>query len=326
MKDNSKLLRLKSSPILRDLCAETQFYSSQLIQPLFVVEALSKKEEIKGLIGNYRENTETLLIQIEKDYEKGLRNFLLFVEPNAKSEKNFKLDFAFSTIQKIRNQFGNNLHLWIDTCLCSQTQSGHCCLFSPQKQVDQESTLHELAVMAKTYAQAGAHGIAPSDMMDGRTKKIRETLDKEGYENLPIMSYSTKFASQFYGPFRKATDSTPQWGDRSQYQLDVRDGSQAIRASERCAKEGADLLMVKPGLSSLDLIKPIQEKTSLKVGAYQVSGEFAGMHLLAREKLIDFEKALWESWQVYKRAGAQFIISYGARFLVQALHTNRGSF
>ena len=327
-----KLLRLKSSSLLRNLCAESEFHLCQLIQPLFVVESLKEREEIPCLRDNYRQTSHSLFHQVERDFEQGVRHFLLFIVPQQKAqgEGDFNLDFASSTLQSLRDRFGNSLYLWVDTCLCSQTQSGHCCLFRPSQkklerkapigterheamEVDEEATLHELALMAKVYAQAGAHGIAPSDMMDGRTKKIRQILDSEGYGKVPIMSYSTKFASQFYGPFRKAADSTPQFGDRAQYQLDVRDGSQALRASERCAHEGADLLMVKPGLTSLDLIEPIKARTGLKVGAYQVSGEFAGIHLLAREKLLSFEKAIWESWQVYKRAGAQFIISYGAR-------------
>ena len=343
-----QLLRLKSSPLLRNLCAESEFHPCQLIQPLFVVEGLKERKTIPCLRGNYRESPQSLLFQIEKDLEQGVRHFLLFIIPQQKAQGqgSFNLDFASSTLKGLRERFKNSLHLWVDTCLCSQTENGHCCLFAPppssapaEKQVevqtqidtqmdtsidtpmeiDEEGTLHELAEMAKTYVQAGAHGIAPSDMMDGRTRKIRHALDEGGYGKIPLMSYSTKFASQFYGPFREAAASTPQFGDRSQYQLDVRDASQALRASERCAKEGADLLMVKPGLTSLDLIGPIKERTGLKVGAYQVSGEFAGIHLLAEKNLLDFEKALWESWQVYKRAGSQFIISYGARWLRSCL-------
>ena len=151
-------------------------------------------------------------------------------------------------------------------------------------------------------------------MMDGRVGRIRSALDENGFNLVPVMSYSTKFASNFYGPFRNAADSAPQFGDRRHYQLDVRNRSGAIAASVRCAEEGADLLMVKPGLTSLDLIRPIHERTGLQCGAYQVSGEFGGLSVLADQGLIKFEEALLETWHVFKRAGAQYIITYGARY------------
>jgi porphobilinogen synthase len=175
----------------------------------------------------------------------------------------------------------------------------------------------ELANAAVAFAEAGADGISPSDMMDGRVAHIRAALDERHLDLVPVMSYSTKFASNFYGPFRNAANSAPQFGDRRHYQLDVRSRSEAIAASRRCAEEGADLLMVKPGISSLDLIAPIQEQTGRRVGAYQVSGEYAGLALLHEEGLINFEQALLETWHVFKRAQAQFIITYGARYARQ---------
>ena len=150
--------------------------------------------------------------------------------------------------------------------------------------------------------------------MDGRTAHIRARLDENGFDLVPVMSYSTKFASNFYGPFRSAADSAPQFGDRRHYQLDVRNRNDALASSRRCAEEGADLLMVKPGLTSIDLIEPIKHQTKLQVGAYQVSGEYAGLSLLADNGLIDFERGLVETWHVFKRAGAQYIITYGARY------------
>jgi porphobilinogen synthase len=177
-----------------------------------------------------------------------------------------------------------------------------------------EETLDELARSAVAFAEAGADGISPSDMMDGRVAHIRAALDEKGFKLTPVMSYSTKFASNFYGPFRNAADSAPQFGDRRGYQLDVRNRSGAIAASVRCAEEGADILMVKPGMTSLDLIRPIHEVTDLQVGAYQVSGEYGGISVLAEQGLIKFEEALLETWHVFKRAGAQYIITYGARY------------
>src|SRR5262249_10887315 len=182
-----------------------------------------------------------------------------------------------------------------------------------EKGVKLKETLDELAKSAVSFAEAGADGISPSDMMDGRVARIRSTLDEKGFETVPVMSYSTKFASNFYGPFRHAANSAPQFGDRRHYQLDVRNRTDAINSSIRCAEEGADLLMVKPGLTALDLIRPINERTGRQVGAYQVSGEFAGLVLLAEQGLIKFEEALLETWHVFKRAGAQYVITYGAR-------------
>jgi len=176
------------------------------------------------------------------------------------------------------------------------------------------ATLDELARSAVAFAESGADGISPSDMMDGRVARIRAALDEKGFELVPIMSYSTKFASNFYGPFRNAADSAPQFGDRRHYQLDVRNRTEAINASVRCAEEGADLLMVKPGMTSLDLIGPINQRTGRQVGAYQVSGEYGGLALLAEHELIKFDEALLETWHVFKRAGAQYIITYGARY------------
>jgi porphobilinogen synthase len=308
-----RLMRLRSSQHLRDLCAETEFNRAQLIQPFFVVEGLAAEEPIAGLRGNVRHNVASALKQIEKDLADGVTQFLLFPVPAEKKDGKFSHKLTNETISEIRRQFGNSLCLWIDTCLCSYTTHGHCAVMNEQG-IDLSATLDELANSAVAFAEAGADGISPSDMMDGRVARIRAALDEKGFELVPIMSYSTKFASNFYGPFRNAADSAPQFGDRRHYQLDVRNRTDAINASVRCAEEGADLLMVKPGMTSLDLIHPINRQTGRQVGAYQVSGEYAGMALLAEQGLIKFDEALLETWQVFKRAGAQYIITYGARY------------
>ena len=311
-----RLMRLRSSQHLRDLCAETEFNRAQLIQPLFVVEGLGQEEPIPGLRGNVRHNIPSVLRQIEKDLLDGVTHFLLFPVPSEKKDSGFGHQSTQETISQIRKQFGKSLCLWIDTCLCSYTTHGHCAVLDEQG-IKLEETLDELARSAVAFAEAGADGISPSDMMDGRVARIRVALDENGFNLVPVMSYSTKFASNFYGPFRNAADSAPQFGDRRHYQLDVRNRSDALASSIRCADEGADLLMVKPGLTSLDLIRPIHERTELQVGAYQVSGEYAGMSLLAEQGLIKFEEALVETWHVFKRAGAQYIITYGARYAKQ---------
>lgn len=308
-----RLMRLRASQHLRDLCAETEFNRAQLIQPFFVIEGLRDPEPIPGLRGNVRHNTSSALKQIESDLHDGVTHFLLFPVPAEKKEGGFSHDATQQTISAIRKQFGDSLCLWIDTCLCSYTTHGHCAVLD-EKGIKLDQTLDELGKSAVAFAEAGADGISPSDMMDGRVARIREALDEKGFNLVPLMSYSTKFASNFYGPFRNAADSAPQFGDRRGYQLDVRNRSGAIAASVRCAEEGADILMVKPGMTSLDLIRPIHKATDLQVGAYQVSGEYGGMSVLAEQGLIKFEEALLETWHVFKRAGAQYIITYGARY------------
>ncbi|HXM50644.1 MAG TPA: porphobilinogen synthase [Pyrinomonadaceae bacterium] len=308
-----RLMRLRSSQHLRDLCAETEFNRAQLIQPFFAVEGLSQEEPIAGLRGNVRHNVASALKQIEEDLADGVTQFLLFPVPAEKKDGNFSHQSTRETISEIRRQFGSALCLWVDTCLCSYTTHGHCAVMNDGG-INLSATLDELANSAIAFAEAGADGISPSDMMDGRVARIRAALDEKGFELVPIMSYSTKFASNFYGPFRNAADSAPQFGDRRHYQLDVRNRTDAINASVRCAEEGADLLMVKPGMTSLDLIRPINQQTGRQVGAYQVSGEYAGLALLAEQGLIKFDEALLETWYVFKRAGAQYIITYGARY------------
>ena len=307
------LMRLKKNKILRNMCVETTFLNDQLIQPIFVSENLESKKEIPGIPNNFVMNLKESIQQIELDLKNNQKNFLLFMIPKDKKDTEFNFNFQQKVIATIKDTFKSDILLWADVCLCSMTTHGHCCLFDNKKNIDLSSTLSTLSKIALNYSQAGVDGIAPSDMMDGRTASIRKILDDNKYNLVPIMSYSSKFASNFYGPFRYAADSSPSFGDRKQYQLDYRNKSEAIRASVRCFEEGADLLMVKPGQGSIDLIEEIKIKTGLMVGAYQVSGEYAGIALAAEKELLNFNNALLESWHVMKRAGAQFIITYGAR-------------
>ncbi len=308
-----RLMRLRRTQQLRDLCSEVDFTTSHLIQPLFVVEGLQGQRAIAGLTGNHRMDIDSAVRQMGSDIENGVRHFILFPVPGAKGRRKFKHDFTSRTISAMRAAHGRAFTLWVDTCLCSYTEHGHCCVFGDDEQIDLAATLDELSRAAVSFAQAGADGVSPSDMMDGRTASIRAALDDAGFSTIPVMSYSTKFASSFYGPFRDAAGSAPQFGDRKAYQIDPRNRTDALRASVRCAEEGADLLMVKPGMTSIDLIAPIREATGLGVGAYQVSGEYAGLALLAENGLADFDRALLETWYVFRRAGAQYVITYGAR-------------
>jgi len=306
-------LRLRQSAHLRDLCAETGFTIAHLIQPIFVVEGLGAAEPITGLDGNARLGLDAALETIARDVADGVRHFLLFAVPAPASGRNAFGIYAATVVAAIKARFGGQLCLWVDVCLCSSTPDGHCAIADGRGRIDLPSTLAALADVAVRAADAGADGVSPSDMMDGRTAWLRRSLDQHGHEAVPIMSYSTKFASHFYGPFREAAASAPRHGDRKHYQLDVRSRTDAIASSVRCAAEGADLLMVKPGLTSLDLIAPIHEATQRLVGAYQVSGEYAGLCALGRDGLTNFDAALLETWHVFRRAGAGYIITYGAR-------------
>jgi len=303
-------LRLRQSAHLRDLCAETSFTTAHLVQPIFVVEGLRDPEVIPGLDDNFRLSIDAALSAIESAAAAGVRHFLLFAVPSTPAPFGA---FAARVVDAVTRRFGDTLHLWVDICLCSSTSDGHCGISGPGSRIDLDATLSALEEMTLRVADAGAGGVSPSDMMDGRTARLREALDTRGHGAVPLMSYSTKFASKFYGPFRTAAASAPKHGTRQHYQIDVRARTDAIASSVRCANEGADLLMVKPGLTSLDLIGPIREATGKLVGAYQVSGEYAGLCALGRDGLADFDAALLETWHVFRRAGAAYIITYGAR-------------
>jgi len=248
-----RLQRLRATAALRDMVSEIGFGQSQLIQPLFLVDGIPKEEPLNGLPLNSRHTLTSLLTQFEKDLSAGVRQFLLFPVPANKSNRNFASDFVGTALQQMRQRAGTDAAIWVDTCLCSFTESGHCHVHDARGKQDLAATHSALALLGVSYVKAGADGISPSDMNDGRVAHLRAALDGAGFDIAPIMSYSTKFASNFYGPFRDAADSAPQYGDRKSYQLDVRNRSDALASSRRCAEEGADLLMVKPGQPSLRL-------------------------------------------------------------------------
>ncbi|MEO7890577.1 MAG: porphobilinogen synthase [Vicinamibacterales bacterium] len=306
-------LRLRQNAHLRDMLSETNFSVAQLIQPVFIVEGMTGSEVIAGLGDNARHGSSAALESIARDLDAGVRHFLLFAVPSVKRPRGLSFRHMADTVRSIKERFGDALHLWVDICLCSSTSHGHCALIDDSGAIDLGPTLDALAEAAVAAADAGADGISPSDMMDGRTAHLRAALDAAGHGRTPIMSYSTKFASHFYGPFREAADSAPQFGNRRHYQIDVRSRRDAIGSSVRCADEGADLLMVKPAMTSLDLIGPITEITGAPVGAYQVSGEYAGLVALAERGFAELDAVLAETLLVLRRAGAAYVITYGAR-------------
>ena len=289
-----------------------------LIQPMFVDQRLKSEKKIRGLGENFSWSQSTILKAVEKDLKKGLRNFLFFVVPKEKQKLPEDFSFHYEIIRSLKTQFKKDLTLLIDTCLCSITPDGHCGI-SHNKKINLLETHYALGLAANTYLEAGADIIAPSDMMKDTTKYLRKIFNENDFNAAQIMSYSTKFKSGFYGPFREAANSTPKGYDRSSYQLPVNDRSKAIQSSIINAAQGANYLMVKPGMTSIDLIQEIKAETLLPTGAYQVSGEFASLKLLDSQGLGKYPDLLMESLNVLSRAKADYIITYGARDIVTHL-------
>ena len=319
------LRRLRADRHIRDLTRTVHVDYRQLIQPLFLVDGIKEKEAVKGMSGVFRETSDTILRQIESDLSNGVSKFLLFTVPSQKALTDFHYDFAATHIQEIKKRFGSDIWLALDVCLCSSTEHGHCGILNDaHDHVVNDVTTEALAKQALAFAQAGADCIAPSDMMDGRIKAIRTALDDHDLQRTLIMSYSAKFHSKFYGPFRAAADSSPKGNvilkDRATYQIDPGDYQGALRASLRDAEEGADILMVKPGLPYLDILAKLSDAIPLPWSVYQVSGEYAAIEALAAAGLVDPVAAHLELWTAFKRAGASSIITYGARYAKEWLN------
>jgi porphobilinogen synthase len=313
------LRRLRQDEHVRSLTREVHVRLEQLIQPLFVAEGLAERESVPGLTGVYQENPESLLRQVEQDLAAGVRKFLLFGVPRARSERAIDWSFTAGQIEALKRRFGRDLWLATDVCLCSSTPHGHCGVLSAEgDHVDNRASVAELEQAALSYSQAGADCVAPSDMMDGRIGAIRRRLDGAGQERTILMSYSVKFHSSLYGPFRVAADSAPKGAvalkDRASYQLDPGRPSDAWLCAQRDLEEGADILMVKPGLPYLDLLRELSREIRRPWAVYQVSGEFAALEALAAQGLASRAALHREIMTAFARAGASMIITYGARF------------
>ena len=289
-----------------------------LIQPFFIDQRLKSKKIIKGMGNNYSWSQSTIIEGIESDLKKGIKNFLLFIVPKEKQKLPENFSYHYEVIRNLKKEFHKDITLLVDTCLCSITPDGHCGI-SHKKKIDLNQTHYALGLAANTYLEAGADIIAPSDMMKNTTRYLRKIFQDNNFSNAQIMSYSTKFKSGFYGPFRNAANSSPKGFDRSSYQLPVDNRTKAIENSIVNAAQGANYLMVKPGMTSIDLIADIKKETLLPTGAYQVSGEFASLQLLNKNKLGNYQDLLFESLQVFARAKADFIITYGARDIAKYL-------
>lgn len=312
------LRRLRDNRHIRELTREVRLHPEQFIQPLFVVEGLQEREAVTGLHEVYRDTGTSLLRQIEADLGQGISKFLLFGVPAQKHDRDFRHVVTTDAIAAIRRQFGNDIWLAVDVCLCSHTTHGHCGILNDNRDhLLNDASVTALAAAALQFAEAGADCVAPSDMQDGRIAAIRSALDAVGLERTVIMSYAAKFDSAFYGPFRLAAESAPgrdlPLRDRASYQIDPARPADALLCAERDAAEGADILMVKPGLPYLDVLALLSARIHKPWAVYQTSGEQAGIDLPAERGLADAQRAQLESWTAFARAGASMIISYAAR-------------
>lgn len=313
--------RLRIGEKLRAMVCETRLSPLNLIYPLFVCPGEGVKREIASMPGNYNLSLDNLVKECTQVWSLGIPAVLLFGLPSSKDEagsgayaENGIIPLAVQAIKAAQPE----LLVITDVCLCEYTSHGHCGWFH-NGDVDNDTTVELLAKTALVYARAGADVIAPSDMMDGRVSAIRETLDDNGFEKIPILSYAAKYASGFYGPFREAADSAPKFGDRRSYQMDPANQREALREVALDIEEGADIVMVKPALPYLDIIYRVKTEFNLPVAAYQVSGEFASLVAAHRNGWLEEKRTIMESLTCIKRAGADWIITYFAKTAAQQL-------
>ncbi len=312
------LRRLRQDEHVRALTREIHVRLDQLIQPCFVAEGAGAAEPVPGLTAVMQETPDSLLRQTEADLRAGVRAFLLFGVPRARAARQIDWSFTAGQIRALKARFGKDIWLAADVCLCSSTPHGHCGVLNAEgDHLDNDASVQELTAAALAYAQAGADCVAPSDMMDGRIGAIRRALDANGLERTVLMSYAVKFQSTLYGPFRVAADSAPKTQsalrDRASYQLDPARPGDAWLCAERDVAEGADILMVKPGLPYLDLLRDLSRAIRKPWAVYHVSGEFAALEALAEKGLAPRAALHREVLTAFKRAGASMIITYGAR-------------
>jgi porphobilinogen synthase len=312
--------RLRHHPLLRDLVRETRLTAGELILPLFVRPGRGVRREIAALPGHHQLSVDTLVEEVGRARDLGLRAFLLFGIPEHKDATGSSaLDeqgIIPQALRALRQAYGESVLLITDECFCEYTDHGHCGVladYGRRRDVDNDATLPLLAEQCVCHARAGADMVAPSGMLDGMVGAIRRGLDAAGFTWLPIMSYAAKYASSFYGPFREAAESAPQFGDRGGYQMDPANRAEALREVALDLEEGADLVMVKPALAYLDVIYCVKERFGVPVAAYNVSGEYALVQAAAQRGWLDERRTVLEILTSIKRAGADLIITYHAR-------------
>ncbi|MGP1485371.1 MAG: porphobilinogen synthase [Campylobacter sp.] len=315
--------RLRINPAVRDMVRETTLDVNDFIYPLFVVDGFGVKKEINSMPGVFQMSLDEILKECEMVVNLGIKSIILFGIPKLKDEIGSDAlsdnGIIATALRAIKDKFPQ-LVVVTDLCFCEYTNHGHCGILDLAHQtVNNDATLEISAKQAIIHAKNGADIIAPSGMMDGIIHALRTALDGNGYENLPIMAYSTKFASSYYGPFRDVAESTPNFGDRKSYQMDVANRLEAINESLADEVQGADILMVKPALAYLDIIREIKNSTFLPICAYNVSGEYAMLKAAAKMGVIDYERVMIETLIAFKRAGASLIISYHAKEAAEIL-------
>ena len=311
--------RLRINPAIREMVRETSVCASDFIYPLFIVEGKGVKKEISSMPGVFQMSLDEILKECEIVRNLGIKAVILFGIPSLIVKDNVGSDalrnggIIATALRAIKDKFPD-LVVITDLCFCEYTDHGHCGILDHVHQtVDNDATLEISAKQALVHARNGADMIAPSGMMDGIIATLRGALDLSGYENLPIMAYSTKFASAYYGPFRDVAESAPSFGDRKSYQMDPANRLEAVSESLEDEAQGADILMVKPALAYLDIIRDLREATRLPICAYNVSGEYALLKAAAKAGVIDYERVMMETLVGFKRAGADLIISYHAK-------------
>ncbi len=314
--------RLRASAQIRSLVQETTVSKDSLILPIFIKDGVGIKNPIETLENHYQYSVDQVCFDLEQYLKGGVSKFILFGIPDEKdacgSQAYAEQGVINRALREIKSKFGEDIYLISDVCMCEYTSHGHCGILDGE-QVDNDATLEYLAKIALSNTANGADMIAPSDMMDGRVRAIRETLDASGFVNTPIMSYSAKYASCFYNPFRAAADSAPSFGDRKTYQMDYHNANEAVREVLLDVQEGADIVMVKPALSYLDVIAKVRQNTNLPVAAYSVSGEYAMMKAAHHAELIDEYKLMCETTTSIYRAGASILISYYTPEIIKAI-------
>jgi len=308
--------RLRINENLRGLVRETTLSPDDFIYPLFVREGENIKDEVSSMPGVFQMSIDEIVKECEYIRTLGLKSIILFAIPDVKdsvgSECLCEQSIISRTVRAVKAKFPD-MFVVTDLCFCEYTDHGHCGILNDKETVDNDATLELSAQQALIHAKAGVDMIAPSGMMDGIIETLRTALDANGYENLPIMAYSTKFASAYYGPFRDVAESTPSKGDRKMYQMDPANRLEAIEESLEDEKQGADILMVKPALAYLDVIRDIRNNSNLPLAVYNVSGEYAMLKHAGAAGLIDYDRVMAETLISFKRAGANIIITYHAK-------------
>ena len=314
--------RLRTNETIRALVRETKLSKDDLVYPLFVVEGEGIKEEIKSLSDNYHFSVDRVVDEVKEAIALGIRSFLIFGIPQKKDKLGCEAYNTDGIVQRAVREIKKHcpdVLIITDICMCQYTDHGHCGILKEDGIIDNDETLKYLADIAISHVEAGADMVAPSDMMDGRVGYIRNKLDEKGYTNISIMAYSAKYASAFYGPFREAAHSAPSFGDRKTYQMDPANGREALNEVVLDIEEGADIVMVKPALSYLDVIKDVKNNVNTPVAAYNVSGEYAMLKLAIDNGLLS-EDAIMEAILSIKRAGADIIITYFAKHIARKLN------